>query len=163
MAITRKAKEDIRSGIENSLKGAKSVVFAGFTGVTVADAAALRRTMKESGVSYRVVKKTLAKKALETAHIEGTLPPLAGQVALAFGDDLVAPAREVFTAGKKLDNKITILGGVFDGVYKNQEEMMAIATIPPTPTLRGMFVNIINSPIQRFVIALDQIAQTKTA
>jgi hypothetical protein len=36
---------------------------------------------------------------------------------------------------------------------------LSIATIPPLQTLRGMFVNIINSPIQRFAVALDQIAK----
>ncbi len=41
--------------------------------------------------------------------------------------------------------------------------MTAIATIPPVPVLRGMFVNVLNSPIQGFVIALDQIAQKKAA
>ena len=41
--------------------------------------------------------------------------------------------------------------------------MNAIATIPPVPVLRGMFVNVINSPIQGFVIALDQIREKKSA
>jgi hypothetical protein len=40
-------------------------------------------------------------------------------------------------------------------------EMLGIATIPPLQTLRGMFVNIINSPIQRFAVVLDQIAASK--
>jgi hypothetical protein len=39
--------------------------------------------------------------------------------------------------------------------------MKAIATIPPVPVLRGMFVNVINSPIQRMAIALGQIAAKK--
>jgi ribosomal protein L10 len=43
----------------------------------------------------------------------------------------------------------------------NATEMMSIATIPPIETLRGMFVNLINSPIQRLVIGLDQIAKSK--
>jgi hypothetical protein len=41
--------------------------------------------------------------------------------------------------------------------------MTAIATIPPVPVLRGMFVNVINSPIQGLVIALDQIREKKAA
>lgn len=163
MAITRKAKEEIREGIEKAISGSKSVVFAGFSGVTVADSALMRKAMRKEGVRYQVVKKKLAEKALLASKIEGTMPKLSGQMAIAYGEDLVTPAREVFAAGKKLDNKVTILGGIFDGVYKDAAAMMEIATIPPTPILRGMFVNIINSPIQRMVIALDQIAKGKTA
>jgi ribosomal protein L10 len=43
----------------------------------------------------------------------------------------------------------------------NAEEMLGVATIPPLQTLRGMFVNLINSPIQRFAVALNQIATKK--
>lgn len=163
MAITRKQKEVIREGIEQAIVGSKAVVFAGFSGVTVADATLMRKTLKAQGVSYKVTKKKLLEKALASMKVTGEAPKLAGQTAIAYAEDLVAPAREVFAAGKKLDGKVKILGGIFDGVYKDAAAMMAIATIPPTPVLRGMFVNIINSPIQRFVIALDQIAKTKTA
>ena len=44
----------------------------------------------------------------------------------------------------------------------NQNEMIEIASIPPLQVLRGMFVNVINSPIQGFVIALDAIASKKS-
>ena len=50
---------------------------------------------------------------------------------------------------------------MFEVKYMNASEMMSIATIPPLQTLRGMFVNLINSPIQRFAVVLDQIALTK--
>lgn len=163
MAITRKQKEVIREEIEHAIAGSKAVVFAGFSGVTVAGASLMRKTLKAQGVSYKVTKKKLLEKALASIQVTGEAPKLAGQTAIAYAEDLVAPAREVFTAGKKLDGKVKILGGIFDGVYKDAAAMMAIATIPPTPVLRGMFVNIINSPIQRFVIALDQITKTKTA
>ncbi len=54
-----------------------------------------------------------------------------------------------------------ILGGVFDGVYKSKEEMTEIASIPSLQTLRGMFVNVINSPIQGLAVSLNQIAEKK--
>ena len=89
------------------------------------------------------------------------MPDLPGEVAIAYGTDLLAPAREVYGFQKKFKDKVSILGGVFDGSYKNQPDMMSIATIPAPEVLRGMFVNVINSQIQGFVIALDQIAQKK--
>ena len=58
---------------------------------------------------------------------------------------------------------ITVVGGVFDGKYMTAAEMQAIAEIPEPQVLRGMFVNVINSPIQGMVIALSKIAEKKSA
>ena len=49
------------------------------------------------------------------------------------------------------------------GVFKDQAEMTEIASIPPLPVLRGMFVNVINSPIQGLVLGLNAIAEKKSA
>jgi ribosomal protein L10 len=48
-----------------------------------------------------------------------------------------------------------------NGVFVDRAGTLALATIPPTAVLRGMFVNVINSPIQRFAIALGEVAKTK--
>ncbi len=89
----------------------------------------------------------------------GELPVLEGEIAVAYSADPLAAAREVYDFQQANKGIVSIVGGVFEKGYKNQSEMLAIATIPPLQTLRGMFVNIINSPIQRFAIALDQIAK----
>ena len=64
---------------------------------------------------------------------------------------------------KKFDGKIMILGGVFEDTFMSKAEMSAIALIPSKHTLYGMFVNIINSPIQRMAIVISEIAKSKTA
>jgi ribosomal protein L10 len=84
---------------------------------------------------------------------------LEGEIAVAYSADPLAAAREVYDFQVAHKGIVSIVGGVFEKGYKNQTEMLSIATIPPLQTLRGMFVNIINSPIQRFAIALDQIAK----
>ena len=94
--------------------------------------------------------------------VEGTTPSLDGELAIAYAADLIAPAREIYAFQKKLDGKIAILGGIFEGKYMSKDEMTTIANIPGMQTLRGMFVNVINSPIQGFVLALDAIAKKKT-
>jgi large subunit ribosomal protein L10 len=89
------------------------------------------------------------------------MPETPGELCLAFSDDLIAPARNVYNFQKKFDKKISIMGGVFDGSFKNAGEMMEIAMIPSLDVLRGMFVNVINSPIQGLVLALNAIAEKK--
>lgn len=161
MPITLDKKKELVVNLEKALKGANSVVFVKFDKLQVADVNALRRGLQKENVGYQVAKKTLLKRALSTHDISGDLPEIPGQIAIAYSEDLLAGAREVFEFQKKHKDNVSIVGGVFEGKYMNASEMMSIATIPPLQTLRGMFVNLINSPIQRFAVVLNQIALAK--
>ncbi|MES2437299.1 MAG: 50S ribosomal protein L10 [Patescibacteria group bacterium] len=163
MPLPKSKKKEVLEKVSEVANDAKSVVFVNFHGLTVGDSTAMRQQLRKAGVKYTVAKKTLAKKAFTEKGVTGEMPELDGELALAYGDDLLAPAREVYTFEKKFDGKLSILGGVFEGKYMTKDEMTALAAIPPRETLYGMFVNLINSPIQRVVIALDQIAQGKSA
>ena len=162
MAITKDKKKDILKKLTEAAK-AESVCFVNFHGLPVAETTEMRKKLREEGVSYYVARKTLMRKAFEEAGIDGELPTLDGEAGVAFSSDLTAPAREVYAFHKKFNGSVNILGGVFEGRFLNKIEMEEIATIPPTDVLRGMFVNIINSPIQRFAIALGAIAEKKEA
>jgi len=161
MPITLDKKKELVTGLEKSLKTANSAVFVKFDKLTVADVNTLRRNLQAQEVGYVVAKKTLLKRALSSKSIGGEIPELDGQIAVAYGTDLLTPAREVFAFQKGHKDNISIVGGIFEGKYMNASEMMSIATIPPLQVLRGMFVNLINSPIQRMAVVLDQIALAK--
>ncbi len=163
MAITKGKKVEILSKLEGIAKDASTLVFVGFKGLTVADTTKMRRALREKGVGYVVAKKTLIKRALGEKGYTGTLPELDGEVALAWSQDEIAPAQGVRQFEVEFKDKISIQGGVFAGEYKDKAEMTEIASIPALPVLRGMFVNVINSPIQGLVIALDAIAQKKSS
>ncbi|HEX5774713.1 MAG TPA: 50S ribosomal protein L10 [Candidatus Paceibacterota bacterium] len=164
MAITKEKKVEVVEKIARALSDAASVVFVHFKGLSVSDTAAMRRALRESGVGYYVAKKSLIKRALADRAYEGEVPELPGEIAIAWSEgDATLPAREIYEHGKKHKDALTIMGGVFEGKYADKAAMNAIATIPPVPVLRGMFVNVINSPIQGLVIALDKIRETKTA
>lgn len=162
MAITKDKKKEIIENLEKALAKSKSVVFISFSKLLVKESSEMRRALKGESVGYVVAKKSLFRRALESAGIKGSAPELGGELAIAYGEDLIAPARGVYEFQKKLEGKVSIIGGIFDGEYKSQAEMMGIASIPSLQVLRGMFVNIINSPIQRFAIALNQIAEKKS-
>jgi len=162
MAITKDKKREIVAKLTDALKEASSVAFVGFTKLTVADASKMRKQLADAGVRYFVAKKTLLRLALTQHGYEGQIPELPGEVAIAWTHaDVTAPTRGVYEFGKKLKGALTLLGGVFEGAFISAEKAIAIATIPPMPVLRGMFVNVINSPIQGLVMALDQISKKK--
>lgn len=162
MAITKAKKSEILEKLSGAFREASSIAFVGFNKLTVKDVSELRSKLRADGVRYYVAKKTLIRKALENGGYTGEVPALPGEVAVAWTTtDVTAPARGIHEFGKKLKGSLALLGGVFEGAIVGSEKMLTIATIPPTPVLRGMFVNVINSPIQGLVIALDKIREKK--
>lgn len=163
MAISKDKKREIIEKLNDAFKEASAITFVGFTKLTVADSSKMRNELAQAGVRLFVAKKTLIRKALETRGYAGTLSELPGEVAVAWTTaDVTAPARGVYDYSKKLKGVLTLLGGVFENAFVDASQMVAIATIPPMPVLRGMFVNVINSPIQGLVVALNKIAEKKS-
>ena len=165
MAISKDKKGVIIARLEEAFKEASSVAFVGFTKLTVAQSSKMRKELAGAGVQFYVAKKTLIRKALEKSKYAGELSELPGEVAVAWtsAEDVTAPSRGVYEFGKKLKGALSLLGGVFENAFIDAGQTVAIATIPPMPVLRGMFVNVINSPIQGLVVALDKIREQKTA
>lgn len=159
MAISRAKKVEVVEKLKKAFKSAKSLVFVNFRGLNVANVTQMRRALKSEGISYIVAKKTLTKRALAEEKFKGVEPALDGELALAWGEDLVAPARGVYGFHKKFPESLKIMGGVFEGRFMTAVEMEEIAQIPTLEVLRGKFVNIINSPIQRLVIGLNEISK----
>lgn len=159
MAITRAKKGEVVDKLKKAFKDAKSLVFVNFRGLNVSKSTSMRRALKNEGISYTVAKKTLTNRALEEEKFAGEKPTLPGELALVWGDDLVAPARSIYNFQKKFPDNLKIMGGVFEGRFMTAFEMEEIAKIPTIDILRGKFVNIINSPIQRLVIGLNEISK----
>jgi len=162
MAITKEKKQEILSKLDGVKSDSDSIVFVKFNGMTVADTTAMRNQLRDNGVGYFVAKKTLMKRAFDGAF-EGDMPVLEGEIAVAYSADAITPAQQIKEFAGKYKDSISIAGGVFQGVYKDAVEMTEIASIPPLPVLRGMFVNVINSPIQGLVLGLNAIADKKSA
>ena len=167
MAVNKEKKGEILGKLKKIVKDSASIVFINFHGLPVAESSQIRRELRGKGVGYSVAKKTLTKKALGESKIEGTMPEMPGELGIIYltdkadPSDVTAAAREIYSFQKKMDKKLSIVGGVFEGRFMNQNEMLSVAQIPGLQTLHAQFVNLINSPIQGFVIALDAIAQGK--
>lgn len=161
MAISKEKKSGILDNLKKIVAESKSLVFLNFKGLPVSETSAIRKTLRENKVGYVVAKKTLSRKALKEGGISGDMPEMPGEFAMVYGEDSLAPAREIFAFQKKFDKKVQIVGGVFEGKFMNQSEMTVVANIPGMKTLQAQFVNLINSPIQRLVVGLSEIAKKK--
>ena len=160
MAITRKKKEDIVAKVKDIIKNSKTIVFVRFHEVTSEEANDMRDKCFENGVNYFVAKKTLIKKAFTDEKLE--MPELEGEVAIAYGEDMLSPAQIMGEMQKGLKDRISILGGIFNGEIVSQEKMQSIANIPPLKTLYAQFLMVIKSPIQGCASALNEVAKKKS-
>jgi large subunit ribosomal protein L10 len=84
-------------------------------------------------------------------------------VSIAYSKDATASAREIYNFQKTHKGLLEIIGGIFEGNFLGKEAMMEVAMIPSREVLYAQFVNLINSPIQRFAVVLDQIANKSSA
>jgi len=158
--LQKSKKEEMIKDFETAIKGSESVVFVNFHGLKVNDEAVLRRSLRGEKIGYKVGRKTLIKRAL-TGKAKGEIPELDGEVAIAYSKDATSSAREIYNFQKTHKGLLNILGGIFEGNFLDAGKMMEIAMIPSREILYAQFVNLINSPIQRFAVVLNQIALSK--
>lgn len=163
MAKTKDQKKAVVEKLTEAFSNSASSVFVHFKGMNVSEETEMRNALREQGISYYVARKTLITRATKSSNVQGSHPELEGEIAVAYGGaDASAPAGGVYAFVKKFKDKLSIVGGIFEGAFKNKAEMNEIATIPALPVLRGMFVNVINSPIQGMAIVLKAIADKKS-
>lgn len=167
MAISKEKKSAIIDKLKSIADKGKTIVFVNFHGLSVEGVNDLRKGLRAKDVGYYVAKKTLIKRVLTEAGLAGEMPELAGEIALAYltneaGDGLL-PIKEIYNFQTKNTEVMKIIGGVYDGSFVDAEFVMQMAKIPNRETLYAQFVNLINSPVQGLVMALDQIAQKKEA
>ena len=93
------------------------------------------------------------------SELDRDAPALDGEIALAYGTDELAPARELAVFVKKFGEHLAFAGGVFGGKYVGKDEITSIAAIPGLDSLRAQFVQLINSPLQRFAVVLHAKAE----
>lgn len=152
-------KQVIVDEIKEKLEKAQSAVVIDYMGITVAQADAMRKKLREADVDYTVYKNTLAKRAIQGTDFESLAPVLEGPSAIAISyDDATAPARvinEVIEEYKKMEFK----AGVVEGEFFDKEGITQIAKIPSRDTLIAKFMGSIQSPITNFARVLNQIAE----
>src|ERR1700733_12080474 len=117
MAITKEKKNEIVKKVSDITSSAKTLVFAKFKGLTVAEQNEMRKALRGLGIGYTVAKKSLLKRGLQAGKYQGETPVLNGERALAWGDDELAPAREVATFVKKFGEHLSFAGGMFGGKF----------------------------------------------
>jgi large subunit ribosomal protein L10 len=161
MALKKAKKVELIDSYTEALKGSKSAVYVKFKGLPVSETMLLRSSLFGENIHYTVVKKTLWTRATQAVGIKGEAPLVGEELAVVWGDDLLAPARLAYEFGKTHKDSFGIVGGIFDGEFKDAQSMMAIATIPPREVLLSQLAYLLKSPIQALAIGINAVAMKK--
>jgi large subunit ribosomal protein L10 len=158
--MNRSDKEAIVAEVVDKASRATAMYFADFSGLTVGEATDLRREFRKAGIEYRVVKNTLARKALEqVTGYDSVYDKLVGPTGIAFSyDDAIAPAKIIKKFSEKsgkLKLKVAVLEKqVFDGSQLDQ-----LSKLPGRAELMAGVVGSIHAPISGIVGAIGALAR----
>lgn len=153
MPLTRQQKEERVTQASSDIAAATSVVFMAYDALTVENTEKLRRQLHAEGVRLRVLPKRLLQRVLKEANIEFDPLTEAGQLAVLWGNDAVAPARVLHTFAKEHEN-VRLVGGMLEGTLLSLARVHALAVLPGRQELLGQLVGTLAAPIRSFQTVL---------
>ena len=152
-------KAPIVEEVAGLLDGAKTAVLVNYRGITVDQDTKLRKELRESGVSYKIFKNTLVKRAVAGTPFEELTKDLTGPTAIAISkEDPTAPARIIAGYCKTIE-ALTLKSGIVDGTYYDEAGINVIATIPGREVLLSRLLGSLKSPMSNFARVINQIAE----
>ena len=154
-----KEKVDQLDFLKNAFKKVESAVLTSVQGLTVAEVSELRRRLHDAGVHYRVVKNTLAKKAIKGTAFEVVSDDFKTVTAVAWHEtDPVGPAK-VITGFKKDLAKFIIKAGFQGGIRLDNAGVDALAKMPSMNELRGQLLGMMNAVPAKLLAQINAPAQ----
>lgn len=155
MAVTRASKVEEIQELEGAFKGTETAILVDFRGLKVPQVTELRRQVRGAKGTYKVVKNTLARRALEGTAFESLAEHFIGTTAIAYsGDDPVALAK-VLTTFAKTAPALQIKAAVVQGRSIKAAEVSDLATLPGKPQLYAKLLFLLQAPMVQLVSVLN--------
>lgn len=158
--MRKEQKIEFVKGVAAEIKESAGIIITNYKGLTFEQMDSVRRSFKEAGNDYRVIKNTLLKKALNAENINDIDYALVEPTALVI-------VKEDFAAAAKLAKKyakdaatskfFVIKGGYFDGMALDQSGIERLADLPSREELLAKALGSMNAPITNFVSVLANI------
>jgi len=157
----QKEKQKIIDEVKGKLEKAKSAVVIDYLGITVAQADAMRKKLRDANIDYTVYKNTMVKRAVQGTEYEQLTQVLEGPSAFAISyEDATAPAKtinEIIKEYKKMEFK----AGIIEGTFYDAEGVRKIAVIPSRDELIAKFMGSVQSPVSKLVRTFRAVADSK--
>ena len=157
MAVTRESKIEELQSLEEAFKGTDSAIVLDFKGLKVPEVTELRRQVRGAKGSYKVVKNTLAKRALKGTAFEPLSEHFTGTTAVAYaGQDPVALAK-VLTTFAKATPALKVKAAVVQGRAIKAAEVTDLASLPGKPELYAKLLFLLQAPMVQLVSVLNAV------
>lgn len=156
MALNLEDKKALVAEVAEVASKAQSVVAAEYRGLTVGQMTELRSRARQSGVYMRVVKNTLARKALAGTSFESVGPKLKGPLVLAFSNDDPGAAARVVKDFAKANEKLVATLVALGGQVLPAAELEKVAGLPTREQALSMLLGVLKAPISKFVRTLAE-------
>jgi large subunit ribosomal protein L10 len=154
--VFKAEKQEIVEHLKGQLQGSSAVICVNFGGVNVEKTTTFRRQLQELSGTYRVVKNTLAKRAIEGTGYQELDQFLVGPTGLVFcGDEPTAPAKVITKFAEQTEGGFQIKGGMIEGIVFDAQGIETVATIPPRQELLAQLVASLESPLNGLVGTLQ--------
>ena len=154
MALNLEDKKALVAEVAEVAAKAQSVVAAEYRGLTVSQMTELRAKARKSGVYMRVVKNTLARKALAGTSFEAVGPKLKGPLVLAFSKDDPGAAARVVKDFAKANEKLVATLVSLGGKVLSAKDLEAVASLPTREQALSMLLGTLKAPSQKLVSTL---------
>jgi large subunit ribosomal protein L10 len=155
MPKTRQQKEQRVAEVQQGMAEATAVVFVAYSGLTVTEMNELRSQLHATGGTLQVVPKRLLKIALSALNIDFDPKAHEGQIAIAWGNDAVAPAKTLSKFAEDHAEKVRLLSGTLDGTLLNVKEVTSLAKLPTREQLLGQLASVMVGPTRGLVTVLS--------
>ena len=156
MSLSLEGKKEVVAEVSERLKKAQTVVLAEYRGISVEAITVLRSQARASGVYLRVLKNTLARRAVQGTPFEKLGPQMIGPLAYGISEDPVAAAKVLHTYAKTND-KLVIKGGAMANYVMNAKEIGNLATMPSRDELIARLMGTMQAPVAKFVQTLNEV------
>jgi large subunit ribosomal protein L10 len=152
---TREQKEQDIANLKSEFTSAGNALVVSFEGLTVEKDWELRRALREAKLSYRVVKNTLGRRAVEGTPLEGLKDHFIGMTAIAYSEKDPVGLAKVLSGFARDNAKLTFKAGIVEGRVINIKDIDALAKMPSKEELISMLMFVLNSQAQRLATALN--------
>jgi large subunit ribosomal protein L10 len=156
LSLNLEQKQAVVAEVSEQLAKAQAVILAEYRSVPVKDMTELRRKARGSGVYLRVLKNTLARRAVAETPFKGLTEKMVGPLAYGISSDPVAAAK-VLQEFAKENEKFVIKAGAMPNVMMSAREVADLAKMPSRQELLAKLVGTMQAPIAKFVRTLNEV------
>lgn len=154
--LTLEQKKVIVKEVAEIASRAPTAIAAEYTGLSVSDLTELRKSAREAGVYLRVVRNTLARRALEDTRFECMRDSLVGPLLLAFSNEEPGSAAKVIRNFSKLNEKLIVKLVSVDGQLLEAGDIERLANMPSIDEARAMLLGLLQAPMSKFLRTLAE-------